>query len=495
MGIRRKALDLLFEFPRFLYLIVSALLAVAVICQIGVHYSFNVNEGWNAYWASAAQSGSGLYPGPVSLTLNNYPPLWFYATAALGAVTADNVVAGRILAGLALFLNAILIGLIVREVAASKRSCWFGGAAFLTIFALFYGNYAGVDDGQILANLLMTVALLAFVRRLDRPFDIAFATPVVLLMLVAGLIKDHVLAVPISIGVFLMRFNRAGFVRYALCCCAGVGLVSLALYAAFGPNLFASVLLPRRYVFDDLWVQTADQVWRYGAFLLAIPFLGLYPGRKAKLIFIYSLIAFIQGTLLSGGVGVDVNVFFDFAVSICVGLGLIEQHIFAARGQKPDPGSWRNYALVAVWLPITLLPPILSISGGLDHVREVVGALTANPQRQDVDYIKSTAGDAACDEPAWCYWAGKKFTADLRNLPTFIWARPALLPALLAQIDACTYSLIELHAGWQSDDESLAQFDKVVDALTQHYVQVRKTATTIYLAPRGCGEQRIRPAN
>jgi hypothetical protein len=149
-------------------------------------------------------------------------------------------------------------------------------------------------------------------------------------------------------------------------------------------------------------------------------------------------------------------------------------------------GSWRNHASLGIWLLITLLPPALSIGSAADHAGEVVSALSANPQRQDVDVIKSTPGDAACDEPAWCYWAGKKFTADLRNLPTFMWARPALETALVAQIGACAFSLIELHADWASDDESIAQSADVVAALTRHYAEARKTATAVYLTPRGC---------
>src|SRR5690242_6614170 len=69
---------------------------------------FDPNEGWNAYFQTAAWTGRNLYPGPADFMINNYPPLSFYAVGALGAAISDNILAGR-LVSLAAF--AIALGL------------------------------------------------------------------------------------------------------------------------------------------------------------------------------------------------------------------------------------------------------------------------------------------------------------------------------------------------------------------------------------------------
>src|SRR5437763_16967952 len=86
----------------FAFFTASVLVVAVVAFKIGVMHRFNVNEGWNGFWAAAAWSGGELYPDPASLKLNNYLPFWSYATGALGSLTGDNIQAGRILAGLAL---------------------------------------------------------------------------------------------------------------------------------------------------------------------------------------------------------------------------------------------------------------------------------------------------------------------------------------------------------------------------------------------------------
>ena len=89
MSIQLKPIDLIFHLPRLFYFSLSAALAAAVFCKIGVKYGFDTNEGWNAYWASAAWDGSDLYPDPTSLKLNNYLPLWSYSTGALGRLVGE----------------------------------------------------------------------------------------------------------------------------------------------------------------------------------------------------------------------------------------------------------------------------------------------------------------------------------------------------------------------------------------------------------------------
>src|ERR1700739_1692769 len=97
--------------PSVVYVALALVIIAALACKVGTRFSFNVNEGWNAYWAKAAWSGADLYPPLDGGRLNNYLPLWFYLTGALGALIGDNVRAGRALAAIALLLDGAVIAL------------------------------------------------------------------------------------------------------------------------------------------------------------------------------------------------------------------------------------------------------------------------------------------------------------------------------------------------------------------------------------------------
>ncbi len=122
-SLRPAAKSLMFQLPHFVFLAISVALVVALFAKIIVRHSFDINEGWNAYWAAAALGGHELYPDLASLKLDNYPPLWFYG------LTGDNVQAGRILASAALLLIAAVVALIVLEITKQASRRWFSAAA------------------------------------------------------------------------------------------------------------------------------------------------------------------------------------------------------------------------------------------------------------------------------------------------------------------------------------------------------------------------------
>jgi len=84
----------------------TALLALPV-ARLPMRVPLNYNEGWNAYHAAQAMSGTPLYPPADSLLSNNYPPLSFYIVGIAGRVVGDNVIAGRLVA----FASFLTVGL------------------------------------------------------------------------------------------------------------------------------------------------------------------------------------------------------------------------------------------------------------------------------------------------------------------------------------------------------------------------------------------------
>ena len=109
-------------------LLAAASTAIVFCCyRASLPLEIDPNEAWNA-WQS--KSLTRLYPAADALTVNNYPPLYFYLLHALSSLGAEEIYAGRaisILASLALtFLayRAILI-LGAERLAACIGAIWF----------------------------------------------------------------------------------------------------------------------------------------------------------------------------------------------------------------------------------------------------------------------------------------------------------------------------------------------------------------------------------
>jgi len=119
------------------------------------------NEGWNAAHTIALMAGHPLYP--ASLMVNNYPPLSFYAVAALATLTSDAVIAGRLLSLLSFLAACCLIAAITRRLGAGLP----GRAAAMVFFAavlLIASDYVGMNDPQLLGHALQLAALLLLLR-------------------------------------------------------------------------------------------------------------------------------------------------------------------------------------------------------------------------------------------------------------------------------------------------------------------------------------------
>ncbi len=482
MGTPSTPFHLALHLPRLFYCSVTAVVLAVALCKVSVRYSFNNNEGWNAFWA-AAWGGSDLYPDPSKFKLNNYPPLWSYATGALGRLIGDNVQAGRILASLALLLNAVAVSLIVRAITGRGQGSWFAGAALLAIFGVFYETYVAVNDPQIAANCLMSFAILLSLPQLERTWSKNAEYFSVPLMLIAGLLKPNVVAAPASIAVFLMLYRRSRLAHFLGLSAMGFVTTCIVLYASFGPSLFSSVLFPRPYEISAAWIITKGQIVNYNV-LLSIPlFLSFSANPNTKLVCIYSMISFILGFLFAGGADVDINVFFDFAVSISIGLGLLQTSINDLVREKAE--IIRNGVVSTGWLAVALLSLTFSLQSGFREASYAFDAVADNTQRDDVAYVRSHGDHVLCDDLALCYWAGKRFEVDLNNLQTLIWAEPALESHFEERIADCSYSLIQLGYDW--DNARVGPFTaNVVEALKTHYREARRTDSAVYWVPSYC---------
>src|SRR6185503_3767237 len=109
------------------------------------------NEGWNAAHTIALMTGHSLYP--AGLMVNNYPPLSFYAVAALATLTGDAVIAGRLLSLLSFLATCALIAAITRRMGAGLPGM-LTAVVFFAAVLLIASDYVGMDDPQLLGHAL-----------------------------------------------------------------------------------------------------------------------------------------------------------------------------------------------------------------------------------------------------------------------------------------------------------------------------------------------------
>jgi hypothetical protein len=480
-----RLLSALVALPGFVYLAIVAVIVAAMACKAGTRYSFNVNEGWNAYWASAAWSGADLYPPLSGLRLDNYLPGWFYVTGALGRLVGDIILAGRALAAIALLLIGLVLSLIARELVGAQRGWWLAGVAFVALFGLHHQDYAAADDPQIFASLLMTVALWLVVRSLDEAPSLARYAGVVLLMLAAGLIKHNIVAPPLAIALFFLCSGR----WRALAIFVGLSAVAVAiagagLYAAYGRRIFALLLLPKPYNAMVAWDQTREQLKQYGLVLAVVPFLAIRSDAKTRLILVYAGVALALGAVLSGSDGVDVNVFFDFLFCIAIGLGVMGTAVMQFVGRE-GAARWARWAAAAGWIAVALLSPTIQAVSSRDTIADALRAVADGAYAADLQYIRAAGGPVVCRDPTLCYWAGRPQTIDLNNMRSIARAEPALEAEVVAQIESCRFALIQLGDDWD-DRENGPLTDRIRDAIEEHYKKDRTSKYGLYWRPQ-CG--------
>src|SRR5579862_1945705 len=137
---------------------------IAPLAVLTHHVPLDPNEGWNAYFTRIAMSGGPLYPAG-DLVTNVYPPLSFYLVGLAGLVTGDTILAGRIVALLAVLVVAGNLYLWLRAVTAPVQIALLGSACFLVFAVTFGQTYIGLDDPQWLAHAIMTSGLVLIWRR------------------------------------------------------------------------------------------------------------------------------------------------------------------------------------------------------------------------------------------------------------------------------------------------------------------------------------------
>ncbi len=278
------------------------------------------NEGWNAYFADAAMGRMPLYPSGDKLITNNYPPLSFYISGLLGRLVGDPVLAGRLLSLLAVIAIAAAIALSVRRLRGSGVAATISAAFLVATMSRFFMSYVGMNEPQLLSEAVMAFGFLWFL--IARSDDRGYVWPV-LLMALAGFVKHNIIAMPLTVFLWLALHRR----REAVKCFFVVTIIvitGIALcYVSFGRHLFLNILCPRHYSFKSALAGFGKLEWVSVGLGICL-YNGWARWRDPNVRLCSSLIGIVLGSyfLQKSGAGVDIDAQFDLVIAVAMGLGL-----------------------------------------------------------------------------------------------------------------------------------------------------------------------------
>ncbi len=389
-------------------LLASASIAILFCCyRASLPLEIDPNEAWNA-WQS--KSIGHLYPKADALTINNYPPLYFYLLHGASLLGKEEIYTGRVISILASLALSFLVYRTIVILGAARLAAGIGALWFLATLAGAYTGYFGMNDPHLLGLAVMCTGFTWFIARAKngRP-----AEPAVLVMVLAGFIKHSLIAIPAS-ALLWLAFDRprqaARAAAFGVAACAA-GL--LICRVSYGAEFFEQLMMPRAVGWKNLYFALSFATPLLGAAAICIVWI-VYERRSrlAQKMAVLLLITFISGFVQSLGDGLDVNAYFEFLFALAIGVGMAFDKL---RGW---PASAWGTARIRLAFTALLLAALAFSSQtepykfALSHdfrrdVAENVEAVGAETKR-----LRKIQGSVSCSVMLVCYWAGKPFAWD-----------------------------------------------------------------------------------
>lgn len=374
-----------------------------------------VNEGWNALHALHAVTRPNLYLFDGYANFPNYPPLAFYPVGWLGLLLGDMVFAGRLLALIGLAVIAANIALVARRLEAPGA---LAAGLYLVVTLGVAHYYVGSSDPQFFGHALQATALPLLLGRRTVP---ALAAAAVLCVL-GGLVKLNLVALPLAVTLWLALTDRRALVIWLIAAIAASSVAAGCCYLAFGPAVFEQVLGHERVY--HLSLIPASIRWMGGYLPLVIAGLLLAIRRrhdpKVLLLGLHLVSALATGLFFAGGVGVNLNAYFDVAIAAApLGTAALLQ-----LGPKSRLAMLPLTA-IAVAYAATVVPTYLArwqAPAGAPAYAEAISALAAAPD------------PVLCNDLALCYWAGKESIVDRSNTAQKLLGGPTAVAAFEASL-------------------------------------------------------------
>jgi hypothetical protein len=443
---------------------------------VALHVPLDPDEGWNAYHAMAAMSGSGPYPAAGSLMTNNYPPVSFYLVGLLGRLLGDYIIAGRLVSLVAFVVVTFGVAKATRKMGCTRGESAFA-ALFFAAFLLLFSDYVGMDDPQLLGHALQISGLVIVLAEQGKTWSLLTG---VLLFVLAGFVKHNLVVLPLAVLVWLAIYDRRQAVQFAvsLAISAALGLGSFRL--SFGFDLLDRLGAPRSYSLGLLWDNLGDWLIFAGLPLGVLALMSARFFRDRYVVFcgLYALIGTVIGGLFFGGAGVDVNAMCDADIAIALGAALAINRFRSDATQHREAAAFAVAVIVSLpfalglgmvaqrnWLQVDFWLHPMSHEAGLAE--------------QDISFLRNDNGQAMCETLSFCYWAGKPATVDVFNLDQQFLTRSRNERSFIAKLDAHEFHVIEF--------DSPAPFPfppRVRDALARDYRLDHTDDDGVFLVPK-----------
>jgi len=396
---------LLFSLISCVIFLISFIVYPVFSSQFDFEYSYN--EGWNAYHQIGALDGA-LYQNESRYVFTNYTPLYFFIVGYL-CRSGDVILVGRALSTISFVGIVFLVAFICKKLHASRREALFGAVMCIGLLGAYHRIYVGIDDPQLLGSAVSLLGLLVYLGR--RAGFIKNITTLSILI-VAGLIKQTLLTIPIMIALDLALRDRRQGVRFLVEAIVMVTAVILGLYLLFGYACFEQIFSPRQYSIHAAATKTLSHPLLTSAVVpLAISFLAIYVRYEAnRLILIYVVSALVVGALLSGGAGAESNQFIDLAIASSIAGAAI------LRCLREDLHA--DHRLTSAAVLVAFYGPALQIPYAVEQLRDgLSGSLQAAETsfHRDLQFMAHYPGAAFCESPMLCFRSGREFLIDPFN--------------------------------------------------------------------------------
>jgi hypothetical protein len=426
--------------PTLIVLLLAAVALLIGASGIPVRFPFNLNEGWNALHALDAMSGRNPYLPDGYANYPNYLPPWFYLLGWLGNLVGDHVMAGRIVALLSQVIIAINIGRAALALGADRDGALLAGGLFVLFGALGAPGYFGMADPQWFAHAIQSFALVLLLKAGDGLIKPATLIAIFALLLAGGLVKHNLAALPLAVTIWLALRDRRALTRWLGLAAITLPLLALLGHARFGPGLFDQVFGHRRVLALGQLTVGGDAVLFLAPVVLVAAFAAWR--QRTTLAGLYLAASLIVGAVFGVGVGVHANTWFDLSIAALPLLGLAATRSgFVSRGwlKTAQLPSLLAAALVAAAI-IGLLPR--AVNYAILRVEAPQAAVKLAPI---LAAIAAADGAVACEDPTFCYWAGRPNAVDFTNLGPRLALDPAEEAGFIAWLDTRPLALIQLY--------------------------------------------------
>ena len=392
----------------FLALVILAGMIVPALLLLQ-HVALDYGEGWNAYWSQIAATAPGrLYPDGGALVSNNYPPGYFFLVGSIGQLTGDALIAGRWVAAASLGLAALLAGGCVWRVSRSMPAALGGGLLVLLYATYVFNRFLFANNPQWLAEGLILAALYPLLRK--GPVDQRALGLAALGVTTAMLVKHNMVALPISVALWLGLTDRAALGRWIG---LGLGLCALVAglaYALWGPAIFTQIFLfDRTFSLEDGKDGLVDAALTLPLVLTAIALVRRsWLQGPFGLLAIYAGLATALGVVQRFGTGVCDNAQFEglcaLVVLACAALG----HGMGGGVLRAGPRAFERWVALMALPGLVGCAPVLAQRWEEWQAREATEAGFA----RIVADVRAARGSVVCENLAVCYWAGRPMGLD-----------------------------------------------------------------------------------